>query len=776
MRALRELYSLLAERTQKIAEGLEQTRGIGAKWDEYPTSALRTYRTQFHYLYEQYAEFRNWTGLQTIEELTYGVETLRDGQKQLDTMIMEGFKQVLNQHGQNALPQNNEPVELSMKGALDDVGFKGRTRELTRIQNAFQSRKVAVLTGLGGIGKTELALKYGREYLRSANGKVHFIIFRDSLFDTMLYVYDELFPETKEHTISDESKYKIVMGHLKNHPEHDLLILDNVDVRKETFEQVLRELSPIAMRVLITTRFDADDAIEVKRLEEDVLFQIFERHKAIVSRNEKQLLITAVEGHTMTVDLIARTLRRGQVTAQRILEALEVKNLPGTQLRLIGSDYAESKEQAQIYLHLCAVFRITPMSEAEKNTLRYAVLLPTSGINADLFLSALHIREQWALGYLADNGWLVWENGRLSIHPVIRLVCREELTPNDENVRPFLDTLWASMGSEKDNLEVMGQLADLYSNAADELEDNNNQWAERENRFRYRCGSKIDSSSKKANQYPEDVLVDMFHKEKRNLESNLKNCPENRHDLFFIYYRLGRIYMDLSNARKASKCFADAIMIGEDNSEIDSSWLRILYTYASLSFSVIGNWAKQCEYGVKALDMLENSSPINHKHTSALCDLLSRAYLYQKKYTEALTYSMHSIKHSEKIKPPDYKSIINGYSHRTLVYLSMSDEKAALSCVKHCLHLSWAFFPEDKQQIERFSSEMKLLEFYINRKKRINSFILNTTHSGNMQKPTTVRPSMYLSTFIYIKLRKNEALGAEANPASAPNHLQLINQ
>ena len=95
--------------------------------------------------------------------------------------------------------------------------------------------------------------------------------------------------------------------------EDDLLIIDNMDSGSGTLPDLLKDpvykqLQQMKLRLLITTRFEYRGAIQINRLDDDDLYRIFLRHEAPVAKQEMDALIRAVSGHTLAIDLIARTL------------------------------------------------------------------------------------------------------------------------------------------------------------------------------------------------------------------------------------------------------------------------------------------------------------------------------------------------------------------------------------------------------------------------------------------------------------------------------------
>lgn len=131
----------------------------------------------------------------------------------------------------------------------------------------------------------------------------------------------------------------------------------------------------------------------------------------------------------------------------------------------VATNYPGGLMQARINEHLKTVFQVSKMSPAEKTILRFAALLHDSGLDPELFAVAaimekrsfvcklFGIRKEAdhldtpqkvldVLQNLADRGWLEYTNDLLRIHPVIRLVCQEELPLTNRNCTMFLDVVW----------------------------------------------------------------------------------------------------------------------------------------------------------------------------------------------------------------------------------------------------------------------------------------------------------------------------------------------
>ena len=151
-------------------------------------------------------------------------------------------------------------------------------------------------------------------------------------------------------------------------------------------------LEEMEIRLVLTTRFDWDDAIDVEILERNELYQIFRNYNPILPQDDMDSLITAVNGHTLTIDLIARMLNGHgirPVTALMLLEAFASNTVREEKYRKITAHYKQSPKQAHIYEHLSAVFNVANLSPEAENVLRCATLLPVGGMESVMFADSI---------------------------------------------------------------------------------------------------------------------------------------------------------------------------------------------------------------------------------------------------------------------------------------------------------------------------------------------------------------------------------------------------
>lgn len=192
-------------------------------------------------------------------------------------------------------------------------------------------------------------------------------------------------------------------------------------------EELYAELLKLPLGLILTTRTGTDRIIPVEEMPLKNLYEIFRNHGLNIAEEKMDDLIRAVERHTMAVDIIARTLKHNRaLTPDELLRRFHDGTLPIQNYRPVGSD--RDPKQLRIYEHMARLFRVAALSGEEQSVQRWAVLLGEDGMDFGLFCEAIPEELRQLPDALVERGWLgckAEESGnRITIHPIIRLVCR----------------------------------------------------------------------------------------------------------------------------------------------------------------------------------------------------------------------------------------------------------------------------------------------------------------------------------------------------------------
>ena len=572
---------------------------------------------------------------------------------------------------------------LPPRSAVGD-GFVGREEELDTIGKQLAGGvKPIVLSGLGGMGKTELAVKFGREY---QTGAVYFIHFQGSFENTVRSMFAGVFPQPTQPPKENE-QFELVTNLLRRCTEKDLLIIDNVDAGSGTLadlmkDPVYRDLLGMKLRLLLTTRFDWNRVLPVVPLPREELYEIFRTHGAVLEMRQMDDLIDAVNAHTMTIDLIARTLNgKGwrRVTAEDMLRAIRENTLPDEKYRKIATDYNQSREQAQIYQHLSVVFDVSGIPEVGRDVLRCATLLPESGMDGELFGYSLTEQQQDALDELLNHGWLAMEQERIQIHPIIRLVCREELKPSEESCGEFLDALWEKYNEKNYNTDRYSQMAETFAAAAaGDLTERKADWIN--------CAGAI--WNKLVQSQKAKALYEKY------LPSLEKQFPE--HPLLATAYNhTGHCHSDLGENKAAQAFLQKALTIRLAALSSDDPDLALSYNNLGVVCGELGDHNKALELVLKALEIREKALPPDHHDLASSYNNVGSTYGELGDHKKALALNLKALEIRKKVLPPDHPDLASSYNNVGGTYGELGDHVKALEFHLKDLEICEKVLPPD---------------------------------------------------------------------------------
>lgn len=645
--------------------------------------------------------------MQKIAELSLG--RLKQLKEYLDEQI---------QVPTHTAPKLNLPIGASLGANV----FVGRNDELGQITQAIADGiKPIVISGLGGIGKTELVRRFGQTY---DDGSVYFATFQNSFRETVIQCIAAGINGLSQQASQDEA-YHAAMDHLHGCCKQDVLIIDNVDSDSGTFQDLMDEtyttLCALDLCLIITTRFEVFGAIGVAQLGRDELHQFFANHKVHISKDEKDALISAVDGHTMAVDLIARMMTGSwkAVTVQELLTALKGHDLARFG-REIPTDYNRKQKQQRIYDHLKALFDLSGITDSARSILRCAVLLPGGGMEPVSFGEALPDAMHRSLDELIQHGWLNCSS-LLTIHPVIRLVCKEELGPDEDFCTEFLNALAKQYREDQYDSQKFFQFAEVFSTAAKEY----------------------------PNRKADYLVISAFHWMKAGhlregleygyqaLELKERELGAGHPELCTWYNNLGMAYSELGDHRNAlgylQKALAalqrlekpDPVLLANYHDNIGYACLRLgdfsnALTHAERALAIrqsalppmhldlalsynnvgslyqeLGNYNMALTYRQQAAAIQEQLLDANHPDLATSYDNVGGSLAKLGRRKEAFDYRMKALQIRKKSLPEDHPELAVSYNNVGVMLLNQRDYKQAAKFLEKCLEIRKRISPKN---------------------------------------------------------------------------------
>ena len=313
--------------------------------------------------------------------------------------------------------------------------FCGRDNELKELHELLGSDKKVFLHGIAGIGKSELAKAYAKQYKHEYTN-ILFISYSGDLVNdiTELDFIDDLPEDTEQERFRKHNRF------LRSLKEDTLLVIDNFNTTA-TQESFLSTILKYQCRIIFTTRsrFDNYTTLELKEIaDRNVLTGLIGKFYSDAKNHPIILdeIVELVHHHTLAVELIARLLENGILDPFSLLKKLETEKaaFDATDKIRITKDSKAYKET--YYNHIHTLFSLYRLSEEHRNIMCSLTLIPSTGISARRFASWLNLFDMNSINDLIETGFVTPGVGRtLHLHPMIKEVALVELKPSVSNCK-----------------------------------------------------------------------------------------------------------------------------------------------------------------------------------------------------------------------------------------------------------------------------------------------------------------------------------------------------
>lgn len=330
--------------------------------------------------------------IQMEELITDSIKTI--GQEMADALIQEPDNAaffcsvvryaILNDHSTGALysPDLSEVI-LCNKLPSCNHAFIGRKDEIKAIASHLSNQSVLFITGMAGIGKSEVAKAYAQTNRKKYTNIIYLYYTGDLRKDIANLTFADDSVEMNEE-VRFQNHYKVMQ---RLHTD-TLLILDNFNVLPKD-EPFLKELMKNDMQLLITSRCKLKnyDSIEIKELDkEKELTELFYKHCPSAKRDPDSVsaIIEEVNCHTLTVCMAALTLEASGMEPEELLQELRSCGI-GQNMEEIEVFKDDEFSYASMIGHLRMLMKLNRLNEDSIDILRNLSLLPVSGVYKSAF-------------------------------------------------------------------------------------------------------------------------------------------------------------------------------------------------------------------------------------------------------------------------------------------------------------------------------------------------------------------------------------------------------
>ncbi len=328
--------------------------------------------------------------------------------------------------------------------------FCGRDAELNEVHSLVQDNSTVIVTGIAGIGKSELVRAYAE---RHKSGFEHFgyYFYKGSLKTIIANIISN-------PVIADENeRYRRNLELLASLGKSVLLIIDNFNAVPEE-DDCFYDLLDLECRVIFTSHKHYDDLCVYELTEfrlKELLLNLISKFYGYKNNEQDQLLkiIDAIDGHTFCVELCARLMHKGFYTPKSLSAKLSggLKSI----LERFSATKDKHPKKKTCYDHIRDLFGLLELPEAYRNALRMLIVSPCSGIRKDTMAVLMCLDNMVMLDDLVELG-LVHEyaNGMITLHPMLRTLVKSELNPDSENCAPLISSVRAVCINEQADTEI----------------------------------------------------------------------------------------------------------------------------------------------------------------------------------------------------------------------------------------------------------------------------------------------------------------------------------
>ena len=656
-----------------------------------------------------------------------------------------------------------------------------RDGELAELGKIVAAGEPALIWGLGGMGKTQVAIQLGKIFQKTRD--VYFLHYMlplndrgEAMRETILRANFAGFKFQGPDNENRDGEYAARMAMLRQEYAGSVLIIDNFDWPGKTLaelqaEESYRELTQCGLRLVLTTRSEAP-GVEIGPLAEDTLLGMIRRDYQSDPGEDEALrkLIRAVDHHTMMADLLGKTLARsrGRVTVEDLLKAfgggLDQQSMPE-----IRSSHNQSAGQQRIYDHMKILFDVSPLSNGQREILRYATLLPEDGLDYATFEKCLvkspekPMRRLWRklcgkkeekplpkqLDDLVDTGWLQCREKRLMIHPVIREVCIVELKPSDENCDEFLNGLWNLHDFNTFyDANIFLQIAQCFSVASDRLDDREGTWALCAGRYWNLVGQtqtaltyELRMLQRREQNMPDSLELATAYNNvavtygaqgdhDKRLEYNLKalsirekKLPPDHPDLAQSYSNVAVTYGALGEHDKELEYDLKALSIREKKLPPDHPDLAQSYNNVAVTYGALGDHDKRLEYNLKDLAICEKKLPPDHPDLANSYNNVAGTYHALGEHDKALEYNLKDLAICEKKLPPDHPDLATSYNNVAATYGALGDHDKELEYNLKALSIREKKLPPDHPDLAKSYNNIGVTYAYLGEYQRALEFL-----------------------------------------------------
>lgn len=275
----------------------------------------------------------------------------------------------------NEAKKKVDPKRLTTLPRINPKDIIGREEELAQLRTLLNDNKqVVVVNGMGGVGKTTLAMAYAFQY-EDDYQHIAWITQNSDNITAGLIQNEELLQSLAIRTEGMEPEQLLIaiLQALRNLPgTPKLLIIDNAT---QDLEKHLDQLpSQPNWHLLITSREKISDLtlLPLDFLSEEKAIALFQKYcNRIKDQEAIREIVQVIEYHTLTIEILAKTAERNRTELPRLKQALK-NDLKAN----VKTQHSKTEKIDRVTSYLGTIFDLEELDEHEIWLLKNLSCLP----------------------------------------------------------------------------------------------------------------------------------------------------------------------------------------------------------------------------------------------------------------------------------------------------------------------------------------------------------------------------------------------------------------
>lgn len=609
-------------------------------------------------------------------ELTHGNEYVRILDFEISLLKLSNYFESVNLKNRVQLV-NKCPSLLSH--------FIGRELDIDYIHKTLNEHQIIVLQGFGGIGKSNIALKYVETY-KASYMRVQHIFFESSFKNTILRLEFENYNDIK---LIDEQRYKNRLDMLKKLDHKTLIIIDNMDISRQHIDQFNNDLKSLSCNIIITTRikdlFPFKYMYEVKPISIENQLHLFEFHyrRNIKDREKENIyeILNRIDGHTLLIEMIAKTMDNSDMNVVEMLRFLE----DNRQLNIaeeVDIEKDNTRYQNTLDQYAERLFDISKLDEDSMNILNLMSFASLAGINRKLFKEVANLPNNNLINVLISNSWITKDESidsiRIRLHPVISKVIIKKKTINFSQIEIFLLSIHQILNKKQKLDEDALDLCQYVSNISKFNVFNE------EDALKLLKILSLDVWNINAYELALNISNNIY-------QAILYNHINNSILITEVLTNSAALYTRLANYEASINCYLKVVEIG-----LKEDLISLSHTYNELA----NVYRKKSEYHIAITQYQEAI-----KYATENIDLsdayngLGVVYVNTYDYQNALTYYQKALEIRQKNPSETKRNLAYSFNNIGTVYQRLEAYDKALDFHQQALHLRSEIFSENHPDI-----------------------------------------------------------------------------